>query len=223
MSIEKDLPDSALARLEKVEKQNRMAKKLFLTALVLGGTLVVMGQARQNRVVEAERFLLKDGLGRTRARLELQGGDRPALSLLNENGFPLVSLVAGGEGSFVSLCDSPCKDSVEITLSQNVKGLAIYEAGAAWPSNKDKLAGLRVGVGVVNGMPGFDLFGKAGETASLRLDKVGPNIALSDDQGFSTTIGSAALETLQTGESHRTSAASIVLFGKSGKVLWSAP
>ncbi len=36
-------------------------------------------------------------------------------------------------------------------------------------------------------------------------------------------IGSTELETPRTGETHKTSAASVVLFGKDGKALWTAP
>ncbi len=51
----------------------------------------------------------------------------------------------------------------------------------------------------------------------------GPTIEIEDKQGFQTIIGSTQLETKKTGESHRTSAASIVIFDKNGKVIWKAP
>jgi hypothetical protein len=54
-------------------------------------------------------------------------------------------------------------------------------------------------------------------------DESGPSIGMSDDAGFETDLGSAELVSPKTGEKHRTSAASLVLLGKDGKVLWSAP
>lgn len=50
-----------------------------------------------------------------------------------------------------------------------------------------------------------------------------PAVDLTDAQGFSTNIGVTDLLTPTTGETHKTSAASVILFGKDKKVLWSAP
>jgi hypothetical protein len=36
-------------------------------------------------------------------------------------------------------------------------------------------------------------------------------------------VGVTGLQTVDTGESHTTSAAAVTLFGKDGKVLWRAP
>jgi len=44
-----------------------------------------------------------------------------------------------------------------------------------------------------------------------------------DDQGFAVSVGAADLVTPRTGEMHKTSAASIVLFDKNKNVLWRAP
>lgn len=58
---------------------------------------------------------------------------------------------------------------------------------------------------------------------SLGIEAKGPNLTLSDDEGFQTEIGNADLVTPETGESHKTSAASVVMIGKDGKVIWRAP
>ncbi|GEM_PF-1661513 len=63
---------------------------------------------------------------------------------------------------------------------------------------------------------GFPLVWMWGKGDSPQLGVAAPN-------GFQTIIGSTALVTPSTGETHRTSAASVVLLGKGGKVLWSAP
>ena len=44
-----------------------------------------------------------------------------------------------------------------------------------------------------------------------------------DDQGFSATMGGVGLVTPRTGETRKTSAASIVLLDKNKNVLWKAP
>ncbi len=50
-----------------------------------------------------------------------------------------------------------------------------------------------------------------------------PVLQITDEAGFRSLVGSVDLETTPTGQTHKTSAASLVLFGKDGKVLWSAP
>src|SRR3974390_535906 len=46
-------------------------------------------------------------------------------------------------------------------------------------------------------------------------------LSLTDKGGFETVIGSTELENPRTGETNRISAASVNLFGKNKKVLWS--
>ena len=66
-----------------------------------------------------------------------------------------------------------------------------------------------------------DSSGKWGTILFGGGDEVG--LRLQDKEGFGTHIGRTDLATPRTGETHKTSAASLVLFGKDGKVLWSAP
>jgi hypothetical protein len=47
----------------------------------------------------------------------------------------------------------------------------------------------------------------------------GPSLVLNDMDGFETALGVTSLVTTKTGESHKTSAASVVLLGKDHKVL----
>jgi hypothetical protein len=63
------------------------------------------------------------------------------------------------------------------------------------------------------------------EQVQVRLESSvdGPSLHLTDTQGFHTAVGSVSLATPSTGLSSRTSAASVVLFDKSGKSIWSAP
>lgn len=52
-----------------------------------------------------------------------------------------------------------------------------------------------------------------------------PSIIIRDTQGFSATLGVADTVTTVTGEQHKTTAASLKLFGpgKDGRVIWSTP
>jgi hypothetical protein len=229
-----------LTRLRRVERENRRLKQIALGVLVLVAAVLLMGQSRLNRTIEAEKFILKDADGRPRARLEMEMTNRPTLVLLDEKGLPLVSLGAG-ENVGLTLCMESCEKQAQLYVSKNVLGLTFYEGGGnPMVREQGKGNGLRAGLSVINGVPGLNLFGKdPKEQASLDFEAPGPrlflsdasgtvdlekgNFEISDKQGFRTTIGSTELETPRTGETHKTSAASVVLFDKDSKVLWSAP
>lgn len=54
-------------RLERLEKQNRRFKQIGALALILVGSVLLMGQNSARRTVEANEFLLKDENGKSRA------------------------------------------------------------------------------------------------------------------------------------------------------------
>jgi hypothetical protein len=227
VSTEREELTRIIAKVEAVERENRKLKRMILSAVVVAGAVLLMGQARPNRTIEAEKFVLKDANGKIRARLEMES-DSPTLALLDGNGFPAVSLL-GGDSPFLTICADPTHDSIAIVgcdqqvqigrFSKEQFGIALYGKDEGGP-----LHGILAGLGVHAGVPALDLWGRgASEHASLNLDAPGPSLDLSDKQGFMATIGSTDLGTPRAGEIHKTSAASIVLLDKGGNVLWSAP
>jgi hypothetical protein len=48
-------------------------------------------------------------------------------------------------------------------------------------------------------------------------------VTVSDERGFQAILGQTYLKTPHSGETHMTSAASLVLFDKDKKVIWKAP
>jgi hypothetical protein len=163
-------------------------------------------------------------------------GNRPTLTLRDEAGYPLVALGGGGEdASFLTLTRTGYAQQVQLTVARNLQGLAIYQGEQ-----------VRATLGVVDGNPALTLLDKQNkERAAVDFGPSGARLVMSDSsgeprtllgvsddkaylemsdkQGFKTAIGSTDLITPLTGETHKTSAASIVLFGKDKKVLWSAP
>ena len=72
----------------------------------------------------------------------------------------------------------------------------------------------------------LSIFGGQGEKtamASIFLGKNGPDLKLIDTQGFETHLGVTETKNANTGEARKTSVASLVMFGRDGKVIWSAP
>jgi len=207
-------------RLERVEKENRRLRRIGLVVTILAGSLMLMGQAPRNSTVVAEKFVLKDVGGRVRGELGMLCHNSPCLRLYDNDGNPLTRLSTWGlllsEREATARKDSSDPDNAHediqpplVQLSQT--GLLVLGANKRdnqvlfdWTDS-----------------PSLMLLGKQGRI-DLSSSSDGPSLALWDTRNFSTVIGSTSLETTQTGETHKTSAASILLFGHD-KVLWSAP
>ena len=63
-----------MCRVERLERENLLFKRLGVTALVLLGAALAIGQAGPPRTVEAESFLLKDVDGNVKAKLDSKDG-----------------------------------------------------------------------------------------------------------------------------------------------------
>jgi hypothetical protein len=77
--------DIILSRLEKVEKENRLLKRVGLLLLLTVATVILTGLSRGSRRVEAEEFVLKDPVGRVRAIWGVRG-ERARLTFYDEKG-----------------------------------------------------------------------------------------------------------------------------------------
>lgn len=211
--------EAILARIEKLERQNRRLKLggliclLAITSIVVTGGLV--GQTQQHKTtkstkpkttapttpaaplvpekLEAESFVLKDPSGRDRAELAM-GGTGPALRLLDQSGTALVTISLNDgtpSGPMVLLSDPDHHGGVAMSVQQG--------AGSQLSLTGNQNAQIHVGV-----------------------TKDGTTLELFDEDGFSTSVGSG-VKVSKSGKTQQTNAASIALFNKDHKVIWSEP
>lgn len=94
-------------RLDRLEWENRWLKRVGVTALAVIAAVVLMGQAT-GRVVDAEKFILRDWEGRKRAELMTissgaylgldgpNGKTRVTIAVLDD---PILTLYGEGEGA----------------------------------------------------------------------------------------------------------------------------
>ena len=68
---------AVLSRLERVEKENRRMKQAALGILVIVGSMFLMAQAKHStdKVIEAERFVVRDSNGKIRAAFGMEDAD----------------------------------------------------------------------------------------------------------------------------------------------------
>jgi hypothetical protein len=203
-------------RLEKLERQNRRMKLAGLGAVVIAGAFVLMGQASGPRTppeVRAKSFVLMDANGETRARLYMSA-KAPMLELFDANGKPRAGLGVTSDGPELDLYDAKGNPRAEMDAFSDGPGLDLADANGK----------VRAQLAVNSDGPILDLNGADGKSSAwLIVPSDGPWLQLNDANGFETDIGVTDLVTPATGETHKTSAASIVLLGKDRKVLWSAP
>jgi len=202
---------SIIARVEHLEKENRRLKQGALVCLVALASIGLMGQTQHKTTttkkpapppapafvmpdnIEAKSFILKDPNGKTRAELSM-GWTGPSLKLLDQSGSALVTL---------SLNDSaPGGPFVLLSDPQHHAGLSMSVLENA--GSQLTLTGEREDI-----------------QAHLGVTPDGTNFELTDRDGFSASIGDGTVT--KGGQVKKTTAASIALFNKDRKVLWSQP
>ena len=201
-------------RLDQVEQENRRLKQAGVVVLAVIAAVVLMGQATKGKVakvVEAEKFVLRDADGKGRARLESLPSGLVRLALLDKDeniqsvlgvGVGRPSLVLAGRNNKTILTTS--------FLSVSGKGgksrltLAVLPSGAQSLVLTDNTARTRAELAIeVDGSPTFGLFDRTGTARAV--------------------LGSISLENAETGVIEKRPESSLVLFGNDGKGIWSAP
>jgi len=211
--------DALLSRVGRLETENRRLKRGALAFIVAIASIGLMAQTKQTpstsqkpkarapaapaappapgpvvaTTVEAQSFVLKDANGKVRAELNLMGS-APSLKFRDENGSALVTLSLNSE--------APAGPLLLLSDPQHHASVALSVLENAGPQLS--LAGER---------PDIQL--------RMGVSPDGTSLELSDKDGFATSIGNGVLA--KNGQAKKTSAASIVLFGKDRRVLWSQP
>ena len=217
--------DLLAARIERLEKQNRRLKRSVLAVLLGAASLVVMGQARPSTTLGAQSFVLRDATGGKRAELVLESESprsipTPTLRFFDEKGNQTLFL------SSTRLELAGQSDLGTNIILDDAKGVARADLGLADDQSfvllNDSKAVPRIRVELNHGQPKIALQNeKELPRLGLVIANDEPAVALDDAQGFSAVFGSTSL--LGPGAGPATSAASLVLFGKDGSALWSAP
>ncbi len=224
-------------RLTRLEKQNSMFRRVGVALLIVAGAFLFMGQAPpkhhgiEEKLISTQKLILTDAAGNIKGWLSARDGNRVALVFNDSKGNPAIALdvsqdkpriYVNGENGAAGAVLAPTSIALIDNASPKTVSLSMLPSGA----------GLYVDDGIDTGAalkllptgPLLELFYKSQtKEATLSYTKDGPSLELEDAQGYSTVVGSASLVTPTTGETHQTSAASLVLFSKDKHVIWKAP
>ena len=118
-------------RLDRLERENRRLKRAGVVILGVIAAVVLMGQATPRKVakvIEAEKFVLRDAVGTIRAVLgpgEL--GGLYHLTLFDMNGKELVGLATALDQAVLLFNDSHRKTRAAISVVRGASTLTLYD------------------------------------------------------------------------------------------------
>src|SRR5438093_7210196 len=205
-------------RIRRLESQGRQMKRAGMLLLVLIGALAGMGQVKvkpKNRVIEGEKFVLKDISGTRRAELLMEAGG-PGLVLYDADQNRIGRFGGTGEGHGAGLSLQGAKGESKVTLISLADGphLLMFDARGKF---RGEMAATVKG-------PYLFLYDDTEKVrAALAVEGDAPKLQVSDKEGYTAVLGTNALVTTKTNEVQKTSAASLLLYGKQKEVIWRAP
>jgi hypothetical protein len=185
--------ESLQGRLTKLENQNRRFTQLGIAGLVGITLLLLMGQAPAKKNVDANEFILRDDNGNLRARLFVTEKNTTNMTI---PGVAQPIPVTSNPEPMLALYDE--KGQARVLLGD------------------DSITFIKSHISL-----GYGVLTMGDQTNGVVVSPY--SIGLFDEQGFETTLGRRALATSRTGETHMTSAASLVMLDKSKNVIWKAP
>ncbi len=196
-------------RIERLERQNRLFRRGALTCLIALVSVGLMGQTKHPRKaaptpapaapvmpekIEAGSFVMKDSNGKIRAELSM-AATGPTFKLLDENGAPHMTL---------SLNDSSPQGPMMLLSDPH------HQAGFSL----SVLEGMGSQLSLIGARPDIQ--------ARMAVAPDGTSLEMSDADGFTTSIGNG-MQASKGKQPKKTTAASVTLYGKDRKVLWSTP
>lgn len=203
--------ESFAARVERLETQDRVLKRLVGAQFVLLVAVAVLaiGALRVSRpgTIVTDHLVLRDQAGRQGADLSFDMDGQASLHLF-------------GLGDEQGVNSTLTAQSLELHFHTSSSSLS--DGGFfTFDEKGNQIIGLG---GPVGAAPVLRMWGSNRQEIWLSAaHEDGPTIGMSDEAGFEAHLGSVELTTSRTGDQHKTSAASLTLVGKDGKVLWSAP
>lgn len=196
-------------RLETLERENRRLKQIGGLTALFAVSLFLMAQAKSDRTVEAQKFVLKDASGKIGGELAM-GRFGATLTLNAPNGSPIPTVSLTGS-------DAPSLDltgggkSIHMTASQDRVTLGLYG------EHSGRYGGIRVGLSITSDVPALSLYDKNGtELVTVDANMLGHGINLRDATGKLRAVFVLAND---RGMNEPT----LMLMDKDDQIAWKAP
>src|SRR3989442_1444982 len=121
--------EAVLRRVERLEREGRRWRRAAIALVLSAVALATMAAVPRGRIVEAQKFVLKDATGKVRAELGPSDSDKQiALRFKDESGLPRLTAGIEEESSLLVLSDRTGRPRVGlVTLAAGVPGLTLYD------------------------------------------------------------------------------------------------
>jgi hypothetical protein len=130
-------------RVERLEQAQRRWRRLAAGAVMGLAAVALMGQKPAPRIVEAERFILRDAAGRVRAELAVDTEQSVALRFRDVDNLPRLSIGTENGASVLVLNEQGGKVRAGlVTLPHGAPALTLYDTNG---KNRAELALTREG------------------------------------------------------------------------------
>jgi len=200
-----------LARMERLEKQNRNLKLAAVLTCSLLVALLTMAQKSSRKVsyraIDASAITLRDEKGAGRIKLlptgiEFYDTEAKFAGAVRQN----VTILSDIKAAQYSVFDTRGKDRISLAMKGERPAIQLLS----------DQGNVRTAVG----QEAIVLFGNSkDEYNTITSDRV----SIRDATASTATLGVTETVNPGTGKETRTSASTLTLFGKDGKILWRAP
>lgn len=199
-----------MSSVSELEKRVFRLQALVCVILLLLLAMLLSGFAQSApEEIKAQRFTLVDKNGKTAASILERGSLGVAISVKGNgrdysylfDSLGCLSLRTTDVTQYAALCSNTLGASLSLDTGQ--------ESYIVLNSANSSMAYISINT-------------RTGAHGEFSINPY-PNLTLKDSQGFESRLGVSSTETTRTGESHKTSAASLVFFDKDGKVIEKFP
>jgi hypothetical protein len=207
-----------LSRVERLEKQNRRLKQgavLFVLAIASAGLMAQTKQKSTSSTTTQKQKPRTPAATQPAAPAGPTAIEAQGFILKDMNGHVRAELGLTGSTPSLKFKDENGSALVTLALNDTPAGPMLLL------SDPEHHASVALSV-LEHGGPQLSLTGERADIqAHMGVAPDGTTLELSDKDGFTTSIGNGVVA--KNGQAKQTSAASIVLYGKQRKVLWSVP
>ena len=216
--------DSQGRELAQLKKGMNRWRAATLAAVLGIATLALTGAIKARSyvpaVIRAHKFVLIGPSNRKLAVLSGYPNGVTDFTLYGQSGKQIASLYGNSTSSGLDLYGQSIMPMV--TLSADPLGTNLTLSRPSGKPTAEISGGGNISNTISKFFTGLFLFGEKRGYVHLTA-AVNPHLTITDVEGFKSSLGVTGLVTPKTGETHQTSAASLVMFNKKGNVIWQAP
>jgi hypothetical protein len=225
------MTDQLLARIEKLERQNKRMRVIMLGLCLCLGALLTMAQILPKKTensmerIEAREIVLSDGV--TNAKLtpnslifNSKSGNEAEKATITASSISLGGRYATEIKPEGMICSRDGVPRFDLSVREIGASIAFKNGSGLMGTMLDETTMVLIDNGGMLSMRPEQIFLQKGEADALLAAS---SLRIRDTDKYKAILGQADLRTSKTGDAHARSAASLTLLGKNDTVVWQAP